>query len=431
MPPSFFCAILRCQNHMVAAAIIIAVTYIGIAFARIPKVNIDRPSAAFIGAVLMVLAGVLSFNEAVSAIDFNTIALLLGMMVVVSVLNRAGFFALLAIKSLVVAKTPKRLLLVVVVATAVSSAFLINDVVVLLFTPVVIRACRMMRVNPIPYLIAEAMASNVGSTATIIGNPQNMLIGINSGISFTRFFLYLSPVALLSTAALIAVIYLFYRKEFEKPVNYADDPKREGLDYNLKAIKWVTPVLAVTVILFFLSSSFDLPLPVIGLGSAAVALVVGRMNPSEVIKGVDWLLLVFFVGLFVVIGGANHAGIFDSFLNRISITPNMSGVASISAFSVTASQLTSNVPLTMLVMPVIQNVPGHLLWVALAAGATLGGNLTIIGAVSNIIVAEGASKEGIRLNFVEFLKVGAVVTAVTVGISLSLIAAEYHLGFLK
>ena len=182
---------------MLIAAIILAMTYVGIAFTRLPRINIDRPAAALAGGLLMVLAGVLTFQQAVAAVDFNTLALLLGMMLLVVVLQRGGFFTLLAVRSVAVAASPAKLMLSVVVASAVCSAFLVNDVVVLLFTPVVIQACRIQRVNPVPYLIGEAMASNIGSTATIVGNPQNMLIGVVSGISFARFFAYLAPVALM------------------------------------------------------------------------------------------------------------------------------------------------------------------------------------------------------------------------------------------
>ena len=205
------------------AAIILILTYIGVAFTRLPRVNVDRPFAAFAGAVLMILFGVLTFEGAIGAIDFNTICLLLGMMVLVAALKVAGFFNWLATKALSVARTPRRLLVLVVVATAVASAFLVNDVVVLLFTPVVIQACRKRKVNPVPFLIAEAMASNIGSVATIVGNPQNMLIGITSGISFARFFSYLLPVSLVSTVALILIMYIFYRKILGGSFDTSDD----------------------------------------------------------------------------------------------------------------------------------------------------------------------------------------------------------------
>ncbi|HZA23898.1 MAG TPA: SLC13 family permease, partial [Dehalococcoidia bacterium] len=159
------------------ATAILALTYLGVAITRLPHINVDRPSAAFTGAVLMVLLGVLSFDAAVRAIDFQIIALLLGMMILVAALERSGFFAYVASRLLAMGTTPVRLLVVVVVGTGILSAVLVNDTVVLFLTPVVIQACRMLRTNPVPYLIAEAMASNIGSTATIVGNPQNILIG--------------------------------------------------------------------------------------------------------------------------------------------------------------------------------------------------------------------------------------------------------------
>lgn len=416
---------------MLTAALILIFTYIGVAFTRLPKVNVDRPSAAFIGAVLMILFGVLTFQEAVGAIDFNTIALLLGMMILVSALKVVGFFNLLATKSLSLARTPRRLLLLVIVATAVSSAFLVNDAVVLLFTPIVIQACRARRVNPVPYLIAEAMASNIGSTATIVGNPQNMLIGITSGISFARFFLYLLPVSIVSTIVLIFVMYGFYRKTLKQGFGVSSDSPVDGQAYDAKAIKRLAPILVLVMVAFFLSSFMKVGIPLIALSCAALVLVLSRAKPSTLIKEVDWLLLLFFTGLFIVIEGAHKAGVFDIFIDSIVLTPNFAGIASISVVSTVVSQLVSNVPLTMLVLPILKNVPGDALWIALAAGATLGGNLTIIGAVANIIVVEGAAREGIHVGFIEFLKVGAVVTIVTIGAAILILGGEYWLGWLR
>lgn len=416
---------------MLKAAVILILTYIGVASTRLPGVNVDRSSAAFTGAILMVLAGVLTFGEAVGAIDFNTIALLLGMMILVSSLKVVGFFDLLAIKSLSLARTPWRLLVLVIVATAVASAFFVNDAVVLLFTPIVIKACRARKVNPIPYLIAEAMASNIGSTATVVGNPQNMLIGVTSGISFTRFFSYLFPVALVGTLALILIMYLFYRKTFREGFHGMSTAEFEGHGYDTGAIKRLVPILFLVMVAFFLSSFFHLSVPVIALAAAAVVLIVGKAKPTTVIKEVDWVLLLFFAGLFVVIGAAHNAGLFDVFINRITITPDLKGIASICAASTLISQIVSNVPLTMLLLPILKNVPGDVLWIALAAGATLGGNLTIIGAVANLIVVEGAAKGGVRVRFWEFLKVGLVVTVVTVGLAILILGAEYWGGWLR
>ncbi|MBI4216849.1 MAG: anion transporter [Chloroflexi bacterium] len=413
------------------AALVLGLTYTGVAFTRLPKVNIDRPSAAFAGGVLMVLLGVLTPEEALRAIDFNTIALLLGMMVIVSALKVVGFFHLLATKSLALARTPRHLLGLVVAATALASAFFVNDAVVLLFTPIIIQACRYQRVNPIPYLIAAAMASNIGSAATIVGNPQNMLIGITSGIPFARFFLYVLPIAFLSTVALVLVMYLFYRKVLDDGFDQASGLPADAQSYDAPAIWRMLPILGLVLVLFFLSSYLKVGMPLIALACAALVLVVAPARPSTIIKEVDWVLLLFFAGLFVVIGGAHKAGVLDFFISRINLTPDFSGIASMALMSTLVSQLVSNVPLTMLVIPALKGVPGDVLWVALAAGSTLGGNLTIIGAVANIIVVEGASREGVEVRFGEFLKVGAVVTALTVGLAVLILSGEYWLGWLR
>ena len=156
----------------------------------------------------------------------------------------------------------------------------------------------------------------------------------------------------------------------------------------------------------------------------------GQAKPSSIIKEVDWVLLLFFAGLFIVIEGAHKAGVLDIFTERIVLVPNLAGITSIAVVSTVVSQLVSNVPLTMLLLPILKNVPGDTLWIALAAGSTLGGNLTIIGAVANIIVVEGAAREGIHIGFIEFLKVGAVVTAITIGVAILVLGGEYWLGWL-
>ena len=428
---------------MWVAAIILGLTYVGIAFTRLPVLNIDRPGAVLAGAVLLVLVGVLSFQEAVQAIDFNTLALLLGMMLLAGVLQRVGFFTLLASRSIALATTPYRLLTIVVLATAVSSAFLINDVVVLLFTPVIIQACRMLNTNPVPYLLAEAMASNIGSTATVVGNPQNMLIGIASGISFLRFFLYLLPVAAVSAVVLILAMLLLYKRQFAVPFGAPHGP--DPVSARTLAVVSGHPIpatggrilivpvliLVVTVFSLFFSSILGLTLPMIAMVAGVAAMLLGRPRPSEVIRSVDWVLLLFFGGLFVVIGGARQAGVLDLLMSKGSFTPDAGGIFSMHLFSAGASQIVSNVPLTMLTIPLIERIPGDVLWVALAAGSTLGGNATLIGAVANIIVAEGAAKEGVELKFGEFARLGLIVTPITLAISIGVLTLEYALGVLR
>jgi Na+/H+ antiporter NhaD/arsenite permease-like protein len=245
-----------------------------------------------------------------------------------------------------------------------------------------------------------------------------------------EFFLYLLPVALSSLGIMSLVIFLFYRKDML--IGFGCD--REALPktgiYDLDAIKRAVPILLLTLVAFFLSSTLKLPIAVIALAGAALVMLSSKISPSTVIKGVDWVLLVFFAGLFIIIGGASQAGLFGAALGKISITPDFPGIISISIFSLVVSQIVSNVPLTMLVIPAIQNIPGDVLWIALASGATLGGNLTIVGAVANLIVVEGAAREGVRVRFGEFLKVGALVSVATVVIGALIITAEQSVGWL-
>ncbi|MCS7207801.1 MAG: SLC13 family permease [Dehalococcoidia bacterium] len=415
---------------------VLALTYVGIMFTRLPHTNLDRPAAALVGGVLMVLLGVLTFDEAAQAIDVHTIALLLGMMLLVGVLQRAGFFTLLAGYTLSLGSTPLRLLAVVILATGVGSAFLVNDVVVLLFTPVVVQACRALGVNPVPYLIAEAMASNIGSTATIVGNPQNMLIGVASGIPFGRFFVLLAPVAVLSGVVLFVVVWAFYRKSLRLGVGSDGVAGRAlavaaGHAFPAEAhrLLWRSvPILLATIAGFFLSTTLGIGVHTVALVGGTAAVVVSGVRPSQVIQSVDWTLLVFFAGLFVVIGGAQKAGLLEVFLERLALEPNLTGIVSVHLVSTVVSQIVSNVPLTMLAIPLLKPVGGEVLWLSLAAGSTLGGNATLIGAVANIIVAEVAARDGAIMGWWEFTKVGLVVTVLTVGLSMGILALEWYLG---
>lgn len=424
---------------MIVATVILVLTYIGISFTRLPHINIDRPAAALTGALLMVLLGVLNFNQAITSIDFHTITLLLGMMLLMAALQQADFFNVLAARSIAMSDQPWQLLMTVVLVTAVGSAFMVNDVVVLLFTPVVVAACRLLDRNPSPYLIAEAMASNIGSVATEIGNPQNMLIGVTSGISFTRFIFYLAPVAAVSVLILFAVVFIFYRRQMAVKF-HADRLSSQTLTVisgnptpaaRKRLLAFSLPIFALTILGLFLSSFIGLAVSIVALTGGVAAVLFSGIRPSKLIQTIDWSLLLFFCGLFIVIGGAHQAGVLDIFMNTLYVQPDMAGILSMHVFSAVVSQVVSNVPLTMLVIPVIRNIPGDVLWISLAAGSTLGGNATIIGAVANIIVVEQAYSQGVKLGWWEFTRVGLVVTALTIAASMGILSAEYALGLLS
>jgi Na+/H+ antiporter NhaD/arsenite permease-like protein len=401
------------------ALIIFIITYIGIIFTRLPKINIDRPSAAFFGAVAMVVFGVLRFDDAVKTVDYNTIALLLGMMIIISTLQLDGFFSLIAEKTLSWSGTPFRLLVFITFVTGIASAFLVNDAVVLLFTPVIIAICRTSGLNPIPYLMAEILSSNIGSAMTITGNPQNMLIGINSGIDYATFFGKLLPVSLLGMTVIVFVVRWIYRSQFAS--NAAISFKTHEFEYKYESMKFSVPIFIGVIVMFFLGKLLHLSIPVIALVGASLILIFGRVRPSEVIKNVDWVLLLFFASLFIVVEGAVKAGLMNTFIHSHGLSGNLGGIIKMHGLSLFMSQIVSNVPYTVMMLPVLKPINSEILWLSLASASTLAGNATIIGAMANLIVIESAEKQGIKIKFFEFFKVGIVVTLLSFVISVAVL----------
>ncbi|HBG69762.1 MAG: hypothetical protein A2W93_09780 [Bacteroidetes bacterium GWF2_43_63] len=413
---------------MQTAIIIFIITFLGIIFTRLPYVNIDRPSAAFFGAVAMVIFGVLTPAEALAAIDFNTIALLMGMMIIIAVMQLDGFFNWLAAKTMGLAGNQRRLLTIIVFVTGLASAFMVNDVVVLMFTPIVIAICRHSGLKPIPYLIGVILSSNIGSVMTITGNPQNMLIGINSGIAYARFLWLLAPVSLIGLFVIIPVIRLLYKKDFENKIQVINQPHTFG--FRLRKMRWSVPVFVLVVIFFFIGKPLGLPIPIIALAGASLILLVGRIKPSNVIKKVDWVLLLFFAGLFVVVKGFENSGALENLLSFYPLSKDAGGLAAVHGISLLASQIVSNVPFTVAFLPFMQQANSEMLWIALASASTLAGNATIIGAVANIIVIESASKHDIKIRFLEFFKSGIIVTLLTLIISFGAILLWIYFGIL-
>lgn len=401
------------------ALIIFIITYIGIIFTRLPGINIDRPSAAFFGAVAMVVFGVLDLGEAMAAIDYNTIVLLLGMMIIISTLQLDGFFSLIAKKTLSWSRTPSRLLAMITFVTGIASAFLVNDAVVLLFTPVIITICRASRLNPVPYLIAEILSSNIGSAMTITGNPQNMLIGMNSGIDYATFFVKLLPVSMIGMVMIVVVVRWFYRSHFRTGNVIAVQP--DTFEYHYQSMRISFPIFLGVVILFFLGKIIGLSIPVIAISGAALILIFGKVKPSDVIKNVDWVLLLFFATLFIVVEGAVKAGIMDFLIHSSVLTGNMDGIFTLHGLSLILSQIVSNVPYTVMMLPVLKPLSSEILWLTLASASTLAGNATIIGAMANLIVIESAERLNVQIKFWEFFKIGIVVTLLSFLISIGIL----------
>ena len=388
-------------------------TYAGLAVGRLPWLRTDRPGIALAGAALTLALGLLSFDDAVKAVDFATLALLLGMMVVVAYLRRAGFFAALAGRALGRVHSPAGLLAVTMGLSAVLSALLVNDVACLALTPLVLHLAQKLGYDPRPHLIGLAVASNAGSVATLTGNPQNMIIGGLSHVSYLRFAAKLAPVALLSVGIAYGVTWLVFRAALRPAGKPMDAAPLAGKPRRPKQQALLVKSLLVTVLTvgaFFAGC----PMAVVALAAAGV-LLLDRVNPAKVYREVDWPLLVMFAGLFVVV----HA--FEArVLGRLGVEDwhmlKDRPVDVLSAASAVLSNVVSNVPAVLLFKPVIAAMPPEsqeVAWLALAMSSTLAGNLTVLGSVANLIVVEAARKEGVAISLADYCRVGVPVTLLT------------------
>lgn len=416
------------MSIQVVALIIFIITYTGIIFTRLPWLNIDRPSAAFFGAVSMLLFGVMTFEEAIYAIDFNTITLLLGMMIIIASLQADGLFNYLTEKSINLAKNQRRLLTYIVFLTGITSAFLVNDAVVLMFTPIIILICRSSKLNPLPYLIAEILSSNVGSVMTITGNPQNMLIGINSGISYGAFLLYLIPVSVVGLLIIIYFIRWFFKRDFKevKPINQPE----EKWSFRFDSLRFSVPVFLGVIIAFFFGKVLNLSISIIALSGASLVMIFGHIKPRRIIDKVDWVLILFFASLFIVIKGVEKVGLLDGLLHYANVSSGTGGIFSVHLLSLVGSQIVSNVPFTILMIPFFKLAASKALWLALASSSTLAGNATIVGAIANLIVIESARKSGIKIKFWDFFKPALPLTLITMVWSMLVFYIEISMGWL-
>lgn len=392
-------------------ATVFGLTYLALALGKVPGLRIDRAGIALAGAATMLGLGVLDLSEAAKAVDHETIVLLFGMMVVVAYLSLAGFFAIATDGIAARFSAPLPLLAVTVALSGTLSAFLVNDVVCVALTPLVLQLCRRLKRPPIPYLVGLATASNVGSVATITGNPQNIIIGSLSGISYLRFAARLAPVALIGLVINFAIVALVYRNALAATPGGEDEGAREGPKPRVHRglLAKSVAVTLVTVGLFFAGY----PIASVALVAAAV-LLLGRVRPEKVYEAIDWPLLVMFAGLFVVVHAFEVVVVQTWGIERWHALLE-SPVVLVSGLSVVLSNLVSNVPAVLLFKPLMAVMPRkEPAWLALAMSSTLAGNLTVLGSVANLIVVENARRAGTELGFFEYLKVGVPLTILTI-----------------
>jgi Na+/H+ antiporter NhaD/arsenite permease-like protein len=392
----------------IATALIVAGTLIGVALGRWPWLRMNRATIALVGATALIAIGVIPLEQAYRAIDWNTIVLLFAMMVLNVNLRIAGFFHLVTSHVVHLARTPRRLLAMVIAVSGVLSAIFLNDTIALMMTPLVLDLALALRRNPLPYLVALVTAANVGSVAAITGNPQNMLVGMSSGIPFVQFTAALAPIALAGLGVIWLVIIVVYRAEFAPAVLSGD--------YHLPPQEY-RPLLRKSMIataLMLAALIAGAPIPLAALVAAALLLISRRRDPEAVFQDIDWGLLVFFAALFVVTGAIETSGLGAGLFAWLRPWAD-GGSAKLTVVSLVLSNVVSNVPAVMLFRPVIPTLAEpHTAWLTLAMATTLAGNLTLLGSVANLIVAEIARRRGVHLSFGEYLKAGTPIAIGTI-----------------
>ncbi len=394
--------------RILAAYVIFLASYVVFALGKFPGLKIDRTGAAIIGAVGMVVFRIVGAREALQSIDFSTIVLLFSMMLIVGNLHLVGFFEWNA-EAVLRRLKPHQLLPAVIFTCGLLSAFFVNDIVCLVMVPFVLNITRRMELEPMPYLLAVATASNIGSVATITGNPQNMLIGSFSGIRYRDFLGQLGPVAVVGLFVDWGVLHWVHMRKVGRAVKEKYTIPLPPLD--LSQLTKPVAVVAAVVVGFFAGVN---PALMAALG-AAVLLITRTLEPQKVYKEVDWGLLVFFVGLFLIVGGAEHAGITRRLL-EVARHWNLQRIGVFTIAVAALCNIVNNVPAVMLVKSLVPGFANpHQAWLVLAMASTLAGNLTITGSVANIIVVESAQPE-VEIGYRDYLRVGVPLTVVTLAV---------------
>jgi len=392
---------------------IVALTYIGIALGKWPPLRLNRTALTLVGVGLLLITVQINFNQFKNFLDLNTLILLFSVMVINANLELAGFFRLAARILMELTHSPRILLVVEILVAGVLSALFLNDTVCLMITPFVLDLTLALRRNPIPYLIALATAANIGSVATITGNPQNMIIGISSGIPYLDFAKSLVIPALLSLGVVWLVIVRIYPHEFHR--EHFETPKlHEPRLFRPLLIKSLVVTTAMLIAFWA-----GVPIALAAFIAACILLLTRRIKSEKIMSRIDWNLLVFFAALFIISGAMEATGITQGFMNGIGHSLFEGNAIGFSFVTVILSNLVSNVPAVLLLKPVVAALSNPRAgWITLAMASTFAGNLTLLGSVANLIVAEIALRRHIKLDFWEYTKAGLIITLLSLVIGI-------------
>jgi Na+/H+ antiporter NhaD/arsenite permease-like protein len=395
---------------------IFCLAYFGIALGKIPGLVIDRVGVALLGAIAMVVFGVVTPEGAVKSIDLPTILLLYSLMIISAQLRLGGFYTWCALKIVPFYTHPRLFLLIIMLVSALLSAILANDIVCFAFTPVLALSLIEAGLNPLPFLIGLAVSSNIGSAATIIGNPQNMLIGQTGHLDFAKFFFWCSPPSLFALFTSYLIILWIYRKKiYNKEKKIYIEGKQPRQPFN----KWQTSkgiILILILITLFFSS---IPRELSAIGIAGLLLCSRKMKTRDIIGLVDWHLITLFCALFVIIHGVSQSDYLNIFINRLSnMGMDLQNLHVLTGISVVLSNFFSNVPATMFLIRFLDPLK-QAQWYTLAVSSTFAGNLFLLGSIANLIVVEQASNFDIKITFSQHAAVGIPVTLVSLLILLA------------
>ncbi|MEW5961119.1 MAG: ArsB/NhaD family transporter [Chloroflexota bacterium] len=395
-------------------------------YAVIVSERIHRTIAALIGGFLMILLGIIDQDEAFHAIDFNVIFLLAGMMIIANILSETGLFQWLAVQAVKLGRRdPFKIMILLSFITAIASAGLDNVTIVVLIAPVTLYVASNLRISPIPLLISEVLASNIGGTATLIGDPPNILIGSAAKIDFITFLANMGPPVAVMMLLFIPLSYFVFRRDLATPADRR--PRVGSLDTRdlitdrpllIKALL----VIAGVLIGFTIHGFLHLQPATIAMSGATVLLLIAGKDPHHVLQHIEWTTLFFFMGLFITVEAIVHVGIIEAIAQEtLALTGGNVGVTAIVilGLSAVASGIVDNIPYTATMIPLVKSLGQgglHLepLWWALALGADLGGNFTLVGASANVVVANLAERSGYKITFVSFLKYSFLITFVSI-----------------
>ncbi len=431
---------------VVISALVLVIVYGLIAFDLI-----HRTLAAFLGASIVLFISttvgtfnrdyyLLSFEDAIEAIDFNVIFLLMGMMIIIAIMRRTGVFQWTAYKSYELAGGDIwRLTVILMLVTAALSAFLDNVTTVLLMTPVTIEIALILRISPWALIFPEIMASNIGGATTLIGDPPNILIGSASGLGFNAFVVNMGPIVLISMVVLLGMMWLFFGKEYKKKraKNVPELLERLKKEYRIEDRTLLTQslvVLGFVVILFVFHEKLKMELSIAAMTGAVILLIISRVHIGEMLEEVEWPTLVFFMMIFIIVGAAEKTGLMPAIAESVwQLSGGDITLAVIIVVWVTGSMsaIVNNIPFTAAMLPVVAFLDQSIgpdtavLWWALALGADFGGNATLIGASANVVAAGIAERSGHAIRFMDFLKIGAPVALVTMLLATAYLLLRY------